>query len=410
MESGGANFRTRKLAGRNERLRFRPTLASFILTTVIVAAGVGALWGGVASWTEEFDDSWIREIFGIPFFTLGGLAILTGILILRASLRPIVFDRIRGYYWKGYFPPRPGRPHKNALPFSDIYAIQLVIRSSEMQNAELNLIYHQGSRLHVVSDVNRTKLKQSAQRLAEFLGVPLWNALPASPRDPLPTPARPPIEVDDPVAHRAQWCPIESGGANFITHRLREVSSDELAFRPVGWGLAIPWIFIISGSVAGIMLVVVNIGMFRDDRFSFRDGLTESLIYLVAPLLLIVLPPTFCIAGTWLLRRTTRPRRFDRSTDWYWTSRTPIRLATTDRERLDLDQGVPFAQIHALQLLKQYVSAMGSDSEPYYTYDLNLVLSDGRRLKVVGHGSERKLRHDAETLSEFLDVPLWDAT
>ena len=44
----------------------------------------------------------------------------------------------------------------------------------------------------------------------------------------------------------------------------------------------------------------------------------------------------------------------------------------------------------------------------YYSYELNLVLSDGTRLNIVDHGDLRRVRRDGATLARFLGVPLWD--
>ena len=46
----------------------------------------------------------------------------------------------------------------------------------------------------------------------------------------------------------------------------------------------------------------------------------------------------------------------------------------------------------------------------YYSYELNLVLEDGSRVNVVDQGNLKRLRSDAQTLSRFLDKPVWDAT
>ena len=71
------------------------------------------------------------------------------------------------------------------------------------------------------------------------------------------------------------------------------------------------------------------------------------------------------------------------------------------------DSSAPLSSIHALQLLSEFVS--GSKSS-YHSYELNLVLNDGSRINVVDHGNLDRLRSDANTLSRFLDKPIWDAT
>ncbi|MGD9320846.1 MAG: hypothetical protein PVH99_12810, partial [Desulfobacteraceae bacterium] len=45
----------------------------------------------------------------------------------------------------------------------------------------------------------------------------------------------------------------------------------------------------------------------------------------------------------------------------------------------------------------------------YYSYELNLVLRDSKRTNVMDHGDYEKLREDAQTLSQFLEKPVWDA-
>jgi hypothetical protein len=61
--------------------------------------------------------------------------------------------------------------------------------------------------------------------------------------------------------------------------------------------------------------------------------------------------------------------------------------------------------IHAIQLLSEYVRRSKSS---YYSYELNLVLNDGKRLIVVDHGNLTRLQEDAKKLLEFLGKPVWD--
>ena len=63
--------------------------------------------------------------------------------------------------------------------------------------------------------------------------------------------------------------------------------------------------------------------------------------------------------------------------------------------------------IHALQIISEYCFGQYAS---YYSYELNLVLKDGRRINVVDHANQGKLREDARTLSRFLGAPVWDAT
>ncbi|MFB3118125.1 MAG: hypothetical protein ACE1ZP_05110 [Myxococcota bacterium] len=98
------------------------------------------------------------------------------------------------------------------------------------------------------------------------------------------------------------------------------------------------------------------------------------------------------------------PRVFDRSLALFWRGRSEPTLMNVGPP---IASSAPLSSIHALQLLSEFVS--GSKNS-YYSYELNLVLNDGRRINVVDHGNLKRLRGDAKTLSQFLDKPVWDAT
>ena len=97
------------------------------------------------------------------------------------------------------------------------------------------------------------------------------------------------------------------------------------------------------------------------------------------------------------------PIVFDKASGYFWKGRKFPQDVPDPRS---LKNVVQIGQIHALQLLAEYVR--GSKSS-YYSYELNLVLEDGKRLNVVDHGNQTKLREDAKTLSQFLGKPVWDA-
>ena len=63
-------------------------------------------------------------------------------------------------------------------------------------------------------------------------------------------------------------------------------------------------------------------------------------------------------------------------------------------------------KIHALQLISGHVTGGRSS---FHSYELNLVLDNGKRINVVDHSHQDKLREDAGTLSVFLEKPVWDA-
>jgi len=42
--------------------------------------------------------------------------------------------------------------------------------------------------------------------------------------------------------------------------------------------------------------------------------------------------------------------------------------------------------------------------------EVNLVLADGNRMNLVDHSNQSAIREDAQALSAFLDLPVWDAS
>ena len=112
----------------------------------------------------------------------------------------------------------------------------------------------------------------------------------------------------------------------------------------------------------------------------------------------------FSIAGGCMLYFGTAPIVFDKREGRFWKGR---RAPDEVFDRTVIKHLAALEEIHALQLISEQCS--NSDGPSYRSYELNLVLKNGRRINVVDHGDQNKLREDAETLSAFLEVPTWDA-
>ena len=70
------------------------------------------------------------------------------------------------------------------------------------------------------------------------------------------------------------------------------------------------------------------------------------------------------------------------------------------------DSAVRIDAIYALKIVSERISRSESS---WISYELNLILNNGRRINVVDHGNGVKIRKDAKRLTEFLNVPIWDA-
>lgn len=188
----------------------------------------------------------------------------------------------------------------------------------------------------------------------------------------------PPRFADDPVARMTRWDPLVSGGANFRTRNLVRVNPARMAF-PASLGMRL---------FAGVFLVVgIGVGV--------AGGVAVQWF-------LIAFGAVFAGAGGAMLYSATAPVVFDKQQGAFWKGRTP---PNETYHRSSLKHYTPLGDIHALQIVKERVR--GDDSS-YDSYELNLVLADGRRINVTDHGDYDTLRRNAETLRGFLERPLWD--
>lgn len=75
-------------------------------------------------------------------------------------------------------------------------------------------------------------------------------------------------------------------------------------------------------------------------------------------------------------------------------------------DRTSLKVFAKFEEIHAFQLLTERHTG---NEGGYYSFELNLVLINGKRINVIDHGNKESIREDAIVLSAFMDKPVWDA-
>ncbi len=167
---------------------------------------------------------------------------------------------------------------------------------------------------------------------------------------------------DDPVALKTEWKPLTPGGANFRTHKLADDGAGGIRFVPtVGYRLF------------GLVFLALGLGLALPSLVALKP--LASIFGLI-----------FAAAGVFLL--WPRKKRFDAST-------RSCTLGETE---------TPFGSIHAVQLLREWVSGDSS----YYSYELNLVLKDGSRLNVVDHASLVALRDDADRVAACIGCKVWD--
>lgn len=193
-----------------------------------------------------------------------------------------------------------------------------------------------------------------------------------------------PATLGDPVAMKTEWSPLKAGGANFCTRKLVRVSPLRYEFRATVGAIVFYLFFFLMG-------LIVSISSLSQIILSGKNMIAGMLAGLV-----------FILMGGLMFYFGTKPVVFDKQHDCFWKGKIPPEelLYATANELM-----MPFEQIHSIQLIPEYIS--DSDGS-YYSYEMNLVSRDGVRTNVVDHGKLDKIHKDAITLSEFLDVPVWD--
>jgi hypothetical protein len=151
-------------------------------------------------------------------------------------------------------------------------------------------------------------------------------------------------------------------------------------------------VFYLSFIIAGIG-VMIGMPYFAEtsNGFSFE---TNTII----PLLIGF---CFIVAGTCLFYFGTAPIVFDKTNGFFWKGR---KVPDRNYDKQAVKYFAKLKHIHALQIVSEYIK---SDKKSYYSYELNIVLKDGRRINVIDHGKKDKVQEDAKTLSLFLGKPVW---
>ena len=169
------------------------------------------------------------------------------------------------------------------------------------------------------------------------------------------------------IAFKTSWEPLVGGGTNFCTHRVQKNASldgDIFVFKVT-----------IQAYLFAIMFVAFG-AIFAAVGFADSAGLMGI---------------GFLAFGCWYLwSLRQKESRFDRYSN----------KLTQGKKSFDLKHA------EAIQLIREYVRGNKSS---YYSYELNLICSDGNRINIVDHGALRKLREDAALLAEYLSIPVWDA-
>ncbi|MFK8010510.1 MAG: hypothetical protein AB8B80_00620 [Marinicellaceae bacterium] len=190
---------------------------------------------------------------------------------------------------------------------------------------------------------------------------------------------------NDPIAEKTDWTPLKAGGANFQTHKLNNRSSTILEYTLSKGGK----IFLSLFAMIGILVILVGLS-------PLINGTVESIFA-------FIFGSVFTGVSYLMYWHMGKPVTFDMKMGLIWIGQKPKKFAGDIKTK----NIVYINNIHALQILSERVRG---NKTTYYSYEINLVLNDGSRFNLVDHGNHAEILLDAQTLSTFLNKPLWNAS
>lgn len=97
-----------------------------------------------------------------------------------------------------------------------------------------------------------------------------------------------------------------------------------------------------------------------------------------------------------MYRYISKPIIFDKQSGYFYKEKPQMTYGMIDPTNRNI---IPLSSIHALQIVSERVSTKNSS---FLSYEINLILSDKKRINVVDHGNLEKIQADVKQLGEYL--------
>jgi hypothetical protein len=195
------------------------------------------------------------------------------------------------------------------------------------------------------------------------------------------------LRFDNPIAAGTSWGPmIGGGGSNWRNIKLKLTADNQLK--------------VVKSIIhKALYLLLAGIGSLVMLWSPLMSGEALPIVFFLSFIGL-----AFFLMGFIPLYFTKR-LNFDKSSGiCYYGNTNPKNLYRTNPniKQIKLDQ------IKGLQIISQLVE--GSENGFFTSYELNLILENFERINVMNHSKLDAIRADAEKLSKYLEVPVFDAT
>lgn len=178
LKSGGSNFKTNKLKQHSSSVfLYKPTIGFIIFASIFAGIGYSSfIYGIIKIFTKNSS-----ELFLILFGAVFGFV---GTFLFYEAFRPRVFDKSKNIYYQSYKIKNNrnnSKIEKNQVPLNKIVALQIIGEHIRGDNRtypsfELNLVLSNNTRRNVVDHGNLKSVVSDAQKLSDFLNIPIWHS------------------------------------------------------------------------------------------------------------------------------------------------------------------------------------------------------------------------------------------
>lgn len=194
-------------------------------------------------------------------------------------------------------------------------------------------------------------------------------------------------QFEDPIAKSIDWSPLKRGGTNFKTHKLIN-DVYRMQYKATMGAMLFGGVFLLFG--AGIPGWILYENFKQDNQFLMSENI-----------FIIGFGLVFLAVGIFLIRKFATPITFDKHIGYFWRGNKEPEMYSMNNPK----EAIRLSAIYALQLISERVK---SDKGSYFSYELNIITKEGKRINVIDHGDRQSIYNDAKTLSEFLNVSVWD--
>ncbi|WP_428738231.1 hypothetical protein [Sulfurimonas sp.] len=199
---------------------------------------------------------------------------------------------------------------------------------------------------------------------------------------------------NDEVINKTKWTPLVGGGQSNKSHRIVKISDERIAFKISLSSIFAYSIFIFAGVVAIVSIV-----------FGPALGLHGTVNH---PALGLGMGVLFIGVGIFLLYKGSIQIRFDSRLKAMWHGKVD---PDSILNKGSISHYTSLKELHAIQIIQEFIKGeFNGDSrkQSFYSYELNLIMHDGKRVNVLDHGNKKAIFKQANAIAQMFHVPIWD--